>query len=94
MFKMNRPVVTVAVALALVLSPALHAAEAPSRDTGVGKEIAAQGNLALEAIRAELRTALRTALRPVLPAPAARVVKASLPAGATLAVGPTVRCDQ
>lgn len=83
-----------ALTLALVLAPAAHAgSDTISRDTGVGKQIAAQGNHALQLIRAELKAAVRAAMQPKLPG-AARVVKISQPAGATLAAGAGVRCDQ
>jgi hypothetical protein len=92
MLKLNRPAVTAAaLVLTVLLAPAAQA-QAPSRDTGVGKDIAAQGNRALQMIRAELKAAV-TAVRPALPAPA-RVVKMSLPAGSTLAAGSDVALDQ
>ena len=82
-----------ALLLALALAPAAQAeSNAVSRDTGVGEQIAAQGNQALQAIRAEFKAAAR-ALMPKLP-PKARVVKISQPAGATVADGVGVRCDQ
>lgn len=81
-----------ALALALAFSPIASAQDAPPRDTGVGKEIAAQGNQAIREIRADLMAKVR-ALKPRLPK-AARVVKMSLPAGSTLAVGATVRCAE
>jgi hypothetical protein len=62
-----------ALALSLALS---SAAQAQSRDTGVGQLIAQQGNEALHAIRAELQQALK-GRKPVLPKPA----KVSVPAG-------------
>lgn len=80
-----------ALVLALVLAPAAHAGAAMPRDTGVGQHVATQGNQALLAIKAELRAALR-ATKPALPA--ARVVKMSQPAGATVATGTTVRCAE
>ena len=82
-----------ALLLALALAPAAQAeSSAVSRHTGVGQQIAAQGNQALQLIRAEVKAAVR-AWQPKLPA-AARVVKISQPAGATLAAGTGVRCDQ
>jgi hypothetical protein len=94
MLKLNRPAVkAAALVLAVLLAPAAQAQQqAPSRDTGVGKEIAAQGNRALQLIRAELKAAV-TAMRPALPPPA-RVVKMSLPAGSVLAAGADVALDQ
>lgn len=93
MLKLNRPALkAVALAVAVFVAPAIQAQEAPSRDTGVGKEIAAQGNRALATIRAEVKAAVR-AMRPALPA-APRVVKMSLPSGSTIAAGAAVRCDQ
>jgi hypothetical protein len=57
-------------ALAALAAPAV-AAE-PSRDTGVGPVIAAQGNLALVRIRQEQSAAIAgTALRALQPLPAA-----------------------
>ena len=97
MLKLDRPAIkAAALALAVMLAPAAQAAgghEAPSRDTGVGKEIAAQGNRALQTIRAELKAAVK-AMQPTLPKAAPRVVKMSLPAGSTLASGSAVACDQ
>jgi hypothetical protein len=81
-----------ALALALALAPAANAQEAPSRDTGVGKAIAAQGNQALREIRADLMARV-LALKPKLPK-APRVVKMSQPAGATIATGAGVRCSK
>jgi hypothetical protein len=81
-----------ALVLALALAPAAQATE-PSRDTGVGKVIAAQGNQALRAIRDEAVARVK-AVMPRLPAPAARVVKMSQPAGSTIAQGATVACEQ
>lgn len=78
-----------ALALALILAPAAQATEAPSRNTGVGKQIAAQGNQVLASIKAELKERLGLQ-KPALPQP--RVVKMSQPAGATVAVGAGVRC--
>jgi hypothetical protein len=84
---------TLAVALAPVANAAGPAATGHgvtlSRDTGVGLQIAAQGNEALRQIKAELRAA---ALKLVLPKAPARVVKTSQPAGATFVAGPSVRC--
>lgn len=82
-----------ALALALAFAPSAYAADAPSRNTGVGKEIAAQGNRALAAIKAELKASLGGMARPALPAKA-RVVKMSQPGGAILATGSAVRCAE
>ncbi|HEX9627699.1 MAG TPA: hypothetical protein VGA00_12235 [Acidiferrobacterales bacterium] len=82
-----------ALLIALALAPAAQAgSNEVSRDTGVGQHIAAQGNQAIHSIRAEFKAAAR-ALTPKLPS-AARVVKISQPAGATVAAGAGVRCDQ
>jgi hypothetical protein len=82
-----------AAALALaVLAPTAHAAGEPGRDTGVGKVIAAQGNLALQLIRADAAAAVRAAV-PRLPA-APEAVRASQPAGATVATGTAVQCAE
>jgi hypothetical protein len=94
-----RPVLqAAALTLAVVLAPAANAAETAtrngvtlSRDTGVGLQIAAQGNEALRQIRAELKAAARALMQPKLPG-AARVVKMSQPAGAAIVAGPSVRC--
>lgn len=61
--------IATAAVLALSLSPV---AQAESRDTGIGRVIAAQGNQALVAIRAELKDAVRQWIPalPVQPAPA------------------------
>lgn len=61
-----------ALLLALTLAPA---AQAESRDTGVGLLIAAQGNQALVLIREEAKAAVR-ALKPQLPAPQTRLASA------------------
>jgi hypothetical protein len=58
--------VAAAVSLSLLPVAQAHATE-PSRDTGVGKVIAAQGNAALQLIRQEMNAAVRAA-RPVMPA--------------------------
>lgn len=93
MSKESCPILQIAtVTLIFALASSAHAQQPPSRDTGVGKEIAAQGNRALQVIRAELKTAVK-AMQPVLPA-ASHVVKMSLPAGATVATGATVACEQ
>ena len=93
-----RPVLKAAtLTLVLVLAPTANATDSTtrhgvtlSRDTGVGLQIAAQGNDALRQIRAELKAAAKALLQPRLPA--ARVVKMSQPAGATIVASPTVRC--
>jgi len=71
------------------LAPA-HAGEATmSRNTGIGHVIAAQGNLALHAIRADLKAALRL-VQPVLPKHSTKV---SVPtAGAAGSLAATTRC--
>ena len=80
-----------ALVLALVVAPSAYAGETMSRDTGVGKEIAAQGNQALAAIKAELKARLLPA-KPAVQKP--RVVKMSQSAGSTVATGATVRCAE
>jgi hypothetical protein len=76
-----------ALVLAFALAPAAHA-ETPSRDTGVGKELAAQGNQALRTIRAEMIAALR-AMKPAVPR--GRVVRVSTPpAGPAVGLTATV----
>jgi hypothetical protein len=86
---------TAALAAALLVPPATQADDYTriSRDTGVGLHIAAQGNQALQAIRADLRRALR-AWRPALPA---RPMTVSDPvpkkgAGGAVTVAPTQLC--
>lgn len=76
-----------ALVLALALAPA---AQAESRDTGVGLLIAAQGNQALEQIREEVRAAVRQ-LKPVLPARPARPVAVATSYGAARSVVTTQR---
>lgn len=75
---------------ALALAPAAQAAEI-NRNTGVGVEIAAQGNAALRYIRTALRIAL-----PKLPN--ARPVKVSAPArvplGGAVAASAGLRCAE
>lgn len=73
-----------ALAAALALAPAVHA---ESRDTGVGLDIAAQGNQALALIRADVRQAVKS-LKPVLPA---RPVRAQLAYGSAPSVAATQR---
>jgi len=94
-FTSHQALKAAALALTLALAPTAHAQTgAPSRDTGVGKEIAAQGNLALQQIRADIKAAVR-ALKPKLPAaPRPRVVKMSQPAGSIVASGAAVRCAE
>ena len=76
----------VAAALSLsFLTPAAQAQSAkPSRDSGVGHSIAAQGNAALRLIREEMKSAVRV-MKPVLPA---RPRKVSAPAATAPATGP------
>lgn len=87
----NHTLKAVALVLAFAVAPAAHA-ETPSRDTGVGKEIAAQGNQALQRIRAEMAAALRAALKPALPAakPARAVRVATPPAGPAVGLASAV----
>ena len=94
-FKTHQILKAATLALAFALAPVAHAqTDMLSRDTGVGKQIAAQGNLALQQIKADIKAAAR-ALKPRLPAaPRTRVVKMSQPAGATLASGAAVRCAE
>jgi hypothetical protein len=76
-----------ALALALLLAPATRAEAPISRDTGIGLQIAAQGNRALELIRAELKAAMLATMKPALPRP----LKVSA-RGAASAIAATVRC--
>ena len=75
--------------LLLALNPAAQAAPMTiSRDTGVGAQIAAQGNQALLAIRADVKRAVR-AFRPALPA---QFQPVSASAGGSISVAPGQRC--
>src|SRR5687767_14424938 len=81
--------VAATVALAFLAAPAAYAETArPSRDTGVGLAIAAQGNAALRLIRSELKAAVR-ASKPVLPARPRRV-SAPAPASGTSTAGGSI----
>jgi hypothetical protein len=84
---------TAALLGSLVLAPA---AQAVDRNTGVGLEIAAQGNQALQTIRAEQKAAVLHLLKPALPK--AHVTKVSAPAahaaGAMFIPPTTVRCAE
>ena len=78
----------------LGLAPAAHAGvpATVSRDTGVGLQIAAQGNQALVAIRAEVRRTIKS-WRPALPAQVLPVsLPVTAPAGGAVTVAPTQRC--
>lgn len=72
-----------AIALSLIAAPAAQAqaGKAPSRDTGVGLTIAAQGNAALKLIRDELKAAVKS-MQPALPAPRPSKLKVAAPAPA------------
>ena len=83
-------------ALALItgaaFAPAAQAADI-NRNTGVGYEIAAQGNVALRAIQAAIRVVM-----PTLPKPAAHATRVSAPVesggnGAALTTA-AVRCAE
>ena len=88
-----------AISLSFLAAPAAHAGSpntAPnvSRNTGVGHNIAEQGNAALRAIRAEVKAALKF-VKPMLP----RATKVSLPstpaaAGAGASFAATARCAE
>lgn len=81
----------------LALAPA---AQAQSRDSGIGPVIAAQGNQALGLIRAELKAAVQALQSAALPRPylRARANRVSAPAGtsggATIVAAATVRCAE
>lgn len=86
-------------AVALVLSFAAVPAQAvePSRNTGVGKDIAAQGNAALVLIRAELTAAVAKLKAPALPRPrkVSRTVETPVPATTSAgSLASTARCDE
>jgi hypothetical protein len=76
----------------MALAPA---ANAQDRNTGVGHEIAAQGNQAIQLIRAEFKAAAKL-LKPSLKK--VRVTKVSAPSfkgdGATFVATTTVRCAE
>lgn len=81
--------VATAISLSLLAAPAAQAGV--SRDTGVGRVIAAQGNAALRVIRMEMKGAALAAMKPVLPA--AHSTKVSVPAaGAGAAATASARC--
>jgi hypothetical protein len=81
-------VLAISVAFAVLTAPA---AQAETRDTGVGRVIAAQGNQALQMIKAELRAALKAHIpalpsEPAIAKPAARRVVLTPVNGAAAAV--------
>jgi hypothetical protein len=80
-----------ALATALIAAPA---AQAESRDSGVGLQIAQQGNLALHLIRADARQAALRLMAAALPKPADAAVKMAAPApgGATFVAATSMRC--
>ena len=81
-------------AAALALSPAAQAGESINRDTGVGLQIAAQGNAALRYIREQFAASLHLA-KPILPKP--RNLKVSAPAagsGNAGSISASVRCAE
>jgi hypothetical protein len=71
------------------------AAGLPNRDTGVGHDIAMQGNLAIQLIQAEFKAAMHL-LKPMLPK--GHITKVSTPAsngdGATFVAATSVRCAE
>lgn len=86
--------VAATVALSLLAAPAAHAEAAqPSRDTGVGLMIAAQGNAALRLIRSELKAAVRAA-KPVLPARPKRVSASVSTPAAGGSIAATAACAE
>lgn len=95
MFSQSRSLRVASLAFALALAPVAHAETLPSRDTGVGLLIAAQGNQALLAIRAELKRALK-GMRPSMPARALPVStpepRQDVSPGGAFSVAPTQRC--
>jgi hypothetical protein len=94
-FKIKSTLVAATVALSC-LAPASSVAQAPKVATsvGLGMAIAAQGNAALVAIRAEMLAAIRSS-KPVLPAPRPRKVSApaAAPAGAG-SIAATAACAE
>ena len=91
--KLKSTLAAVAMLCAFAAAPAQAGSPAPSRDTGVGKQIAAQGNAALVLIRAELKAALMKA-KPAMPAaPRARPVSLTVP-GAAGSLAATAPCAE
>lgn len=86
--------VAAAIALSTLAAPVAQAGQFAghvSRDTGVGRLIAAQGNVALRTIRAELKAALLTQ-KPVLPASAYTTKVAVTSAGGAGPGSANARC--
>lgn len=95
MNKSKNMLVAAAIALS-VAAPAAQAqaATAPSRDTGVGLSIAAQGNAALRLIRDELKAAVKL-MQPGLPAPRpAGRLKVLAPAAGGGSIAATAACAE
>lgn len=91
---LKNTLVATAIALSFIAAPAAQAqaGKAPSRDTGVGMSIAAQGNAALKLIRDELKAAVKL-MQPALPAPRPSRLTVSAPvAGGSLAA--TAACAE
>lgn len=85
---LKNTLVATAIALSFLAAPAAQAeaAKAPSRNTGVGLAIAAQGNAALKMIRDEVKAAVKL-VQPALPAPRPSRLKVSAPAPVPAAGG-------
>lgn len=85
--------VAAAISLSTLAAPVAQAGQSGyvSRDTGVGRLIADQGNAAMRMIRAELMAELM-ALKPVLPAPAHATKVGTVPAGGAGPGSANVRC--
>lgn len=91
---LKNALVATAIVLSFMAVPVAQAeaTKAPSRDTGVGLAIAAQGNAALKLIRDELKAAVKR-MQPALPAPRPSKLQVSAPApGGSLAA--TAACAE
>jgi hypothetical protein len=84
--------VAAAISLSTLAAPVAQAGQMHvSRDTGVGRLIAAQGNAALRLIRAELK-AEWLAQKPALPASVHATKVAVIPAGGAGPASASARC--
>lgn len=76
------------------MAPSAHAEGKVASNVSLGQVVAAQGNAALVAIRAELKSAIQG--KPVLPARPARKVRVSAPAAPAAAgsIAATAACAE
>jgi hypothetical protein len=87
--------VAATVALSFLAAPAAYAGTAkPSRDTGVGQLIAAQGNAALRVIRIEFKSAAEKAFKASLPARKKRVSTPAAAAAGGGSIAATAPCAE